>query len=258
VIEGDDRTGTPVVAPTRVGNYTQLMDKVAIVARSQLASKPIGRSNDMRYAVAKQMIEIKRDVEARIVSKLPAVVGNSTTARQTGGLGVLLFSNALHGVGGATAAHNTGFPTVANTAGTARPLTEALLKTAMQNCYVQTGEMPTMLMLSPSHKTTFSTFPGIAVNRYNVKGKEQATIIGGADVYVSDFGNLTIVPNYVMVGSTDAYLLNGEYYGVAYLDKFRSTELARTGHTEKELCWAELANVVTSERAMGKISDLTP
>jgi hypothetical protein len=257
VIEGDDRTGTAIAAPGRVGNYTQLMDKVAVVSQAQQVSKAIGRSNDLKYAIAKQMTELKRDVEARLVSKLPAVAGNSTTARATAGLGALIYTNALHNGAGATATHATGFATTANTAGTARAFTEALVKTAMQNIYVQSGEMPTMAMMSPAHKTVFSGFTGIATNRYNLKGREQATIIGGADVYVSDFGTLTIVPNYVMVGSTDVFLLNGDHYGVAYLDRFQSKPLAVTGHTDKELCWVECANVVTAERALGKISDLS-
>lgn len=257
VIEGDDRTGTAIAAPGRVGNYTQLMDKVAVVARTQQASKQIGRTNEMRYQVAKQMTELKRDVEARLVSILPAVAGDSSTARRSAGLGALIYTNTLHNGSGATASHATGFPTTANTAGTARTFTEALVKTAMQNVYVASGEMPTFALMSPSHKTIFSGFSGIATNRYNIKGKEQATIIGGADVYVSDFGNLTIVPNYIMVGATDVYLLSGDNYGVAYLDSFQSKPLADTGHSMKELCWVECTNVVTAEAALGRIANLT-
>ena len=257
VIEGDERTGTALTAPGRVGNYTQLMDKVAVVSRSQKVSKTIGRTDEMRYQVAKKMTELKRDVEARLVSILPAVAGDATTARRSGGLGALIYTNTLHNGAGATASHATGFPTTANTAGTARTFTEALVKTAMQTVYTASGEMPTFAMMSPSHKTLFSAFSGIATNRYNLKGREQATIIGGADVYVSDFGSLTIVPNYVMVGATDVYLLNGDHYGIAYLDSFQSTPLAKTGHTDKEMCWVECTNVVTAETALGRIANLT-
>jgi hypothetical protein len=258
VIEGDDRNGTAITPPQRVGNYTQLMDQVVVVAQSQQQIKTLGRSDEYKRLTGKAMIEVKRDLEARLVSRLPAVAGNSTTARQTAGMGALIFSNALHGAGGSTAAHNSGFATVAPTAGTARTFTEALVKTAMQTVFAASGEMPTFAMMSPNHKSIFSTFPGIALNRYALKGKEQATIIGGADVYVSDFGSLTIVPNYVMVGSTDVFLLNGDAYGVAYLDKFQKKDLAVTGHSDKCLVWQESAVVVTAERALAKIADLTP
>jgi hypothetical protein len=257
VIEGDDRTGTAVVAPTRVGNYTQLMDKVAIVTSSQQASKQIGRSNEMKREVAKKMMELKRDLEARLVSILPAVAGNGSTARQTGGLGVLIYTNVSHNGAGATAAHTSGFPTAANTGGTNRAFAEAQIKTVMQGIYTTSGDMPSFISMSPSHKSTFSGFAGIAANRFNVKGKEQGTVIGGADVYVSDFGTLTVVPNYVQAGSNQVYILNPETYGVAYLQGFQSTPLAKTGHTMKEMVFVEAAVCVTSEVSNGKIDNLT-
>lgn len=260
VIEGDDRTGTALTPTTRVGNFAQLMDKVAIVTTTQEKTKTAGRPSEMAYAKAKIMKELKRDVEARLTSKSAAVAGNSSTARQTGGLGVMIYTNALHNGAGATAAHTSGAPTTAITAGTNRTFTEALVKTAMQSVYTQSGEMPTFAAMTPAHKVLFSGFSGIALNRLDIKKGQQAMIVGGADVYVSDFGNLTIVPNYVMATScTDAvYILNPETYGVAYLQGFGSVPLAKTGHTDKELCSAEVIAVVTAERANAKIDNLTP
>jgi hypothetical protein len=260
VIEGDDRTGTAITAPDRVANLTQLMDKVAVVSTSQQKSKQIGRSNEMKYQVAKMMTELKRDVEARLVSNSPAVAGNSTTARQTGGLGVLVYTTALHNGSGATAAHTSGAPTTAVTAGTNRAFTEALLATAMQSVYTNSGTMPSFITMTPSHKTTFATFTGIAANRYNMSGKaKQATIIGGADIYLSSFGELAVVPNYVQATSAanDVFILNPDTYGVAYLQGFNSVPLAKTGHTEKELVSVECAMVVTAEKSNAKIANLT-
>lgn len=257
-IEGDDRTGTAIAAPVRVGNFTQLMDKVAVVSTTQQASKPIGRSNEMKYQVAKMFKELKRDLEARVVSISPAVAGNSSTARQTGGLGVLIYTNVSHGGAGATVAHTSGAPTTANTGGTNRAFAEAQIKAVMQAIYTTSGDMPTMISMSPSHKSGFSAFTGIAANRFNIKSKSsQATIIGGADLYVSDFGTLTVVPNYVQAGSNQVYILNPETYGCAFLQNFNSVPLAKTGHTEKELVSCEVAVVVTSEVSNGKIDNLT-
>lgn len=258
-IEGDDRTGTAITATTRVGNYTQLMDKLAVVTSTQEKSNKAGRTSEMKYQVAKMFKELKRDLEARLVSNSPAVAGNATTARETGGLGVLLYTNALHNGAGATTAHTSSAPTTAVTAGTNRTFAEGLVKTAMQNVYTQSGEMPTMIVMTPSHKATFSGFAGIALNRYDVPKGKQAVIIGGADVYVSDFGMLTVVPNYVQATSAanDVFILNPETYGVAFLQDFQSTPLAKTGHTEKELVFCEVAAVVTAERSNAKIANLT-
>lgn len=259
VIEGNDRTGTALTATDRVGNYTQLFDKVAVVSGTQQAVKSAGRSDEMKYQVSKKFAEIKRDAEAALLSINPAVAGNSSTARKAGGLGVLLYTNALHGGAGATAAHTSGAPTTANTGGTNRTFTEALVKTAMQSVYTNSGEMPSMMSLTPSHKGTFSAFTGIASNRYNVGKGKQGVIVGGADVYMSDFGEITIVPNYVQTtaAANQVYILNPDELGVAYLTGYKSVPLAKTGHTDKELVSAELTFVATSEKAHAKIDNLT-
>jgi hypothetical protein len=261
VIEGDDRTGTAIVATSRVGNYVQLFDKVAIVATSQKASNPAGRSDEMKYQIMKRTKELKRDVEAMMLSNNPAVAGaTGATARKSGGFGVLIYTNVSHGGAGATAAHTSGAPTTANTAGTNRTFTEALLKTVLQSIFTNSGTMPTVLSLTPSHKSTFSGFTGIAVNRFDLKKVQQAKIIGGADVYVSDFGELTVVPNYIQATSDSdtAYVLNPEMYGTATLQPFSSVPLAKTGHTDKELVSMEVATWMGSETAQGKIDNLTP
>jgi len=205
------------------------------------------------------MTELKRDIEAMILSNNAAVAGNSTTARKSGGLGVFLYTNALHNGAGATAAHTAGAPTTAVTAGTNRTFTEALVKTAMQSVYNNSGEMPSVLSLTPAQKATFSGFAGIALNRFEVKKAQQAVIVGGADVYVSDFGQLTVVPNYVQTTSApnDAFILNPDFAGVAYRQDFKSEELAKTGHTNKDLLSVEACLVVTSEKAHAKVANLS-
>jgi hypothetical protein len=55
----------------------------------------------------------------------------------------------------------------------------------------------------------------------------------------------------------NVYVLNGDTYGVAYLQPFQSTPLAKTGHTDKEMVFAEACLVVTSETSNGQIADLS-
>lgn len=259
VIEGDDRTGTAITATERVGNYTQLFDKVAVITTAQERNKSAGRSSEMKYQVAKRFAELKRDVEAAILSNNAAVAGDSSTARKSAGLGAMLFTNASHGSGGSTASHTSGAATTAPTAGTGRTFAEAQLKTVLQSVYANSGDMPSILSMTPSHKGTFSGFSGIAVNRFQVAKGKQGVIVGGADVYMSDFGELTVVPNYVQTtaNSTTVFALNPDEAGVAFFQDFKSEPLAKTGHTEKELVSVEATLVVTSEKAHGKIADLT-
>ena len=259
VIEGDDRTGTALTATDRVANTVQLFDKVAVVSGTQQKTKSAGRSSEMRYQVSKKMVELKRDLEASVLSDNVAVAGNSSTARKSAGLGALLYTNISHGGAGATPAHTSGLATTAQTAGTNRAISEALLKTVLQSIYTNSGEMPSIISLTPNHKTLFSAFAGIAVNRFNVAKGKQGVIVGGADVYMSDFGELTVVPNYVQATANPnaAFILNPDYAGIAYLGGFKSEPLAKTGHTDKEMVSVEACLVVTSETAHGAIKNLT-
>jgi hypothetical protein len=259
VIEGDDRTGTALTATDRVANTVQLFDKVAVVSGTQQKTKSAGRSNEMKYQISKSMAELKRDVEAMVLSDNVAVQGNATTARKSAGLGALIYSNVSHGGAGATPAHTSGLATTAQTAGTNRAISETLLKTVLQSIYTNSGEMPTVISLTPSHKGLFSAFTGIAVNRFNVAKGKQGVIVGGADVYMSDFGELTVVPNYVQTtaNANAAFILNPEYAGIAYLGGFKSEPLAKTGHTDKEMVSVEACLVVTSEKAHGAIKNLS-
>lgn len=260
VIEGDDRTGTALTATSRVANTVQLFDKVAVVSGTQEKTKSAGRGSEMKYQISKKMVELKRDIEAMVLSDNVAVAGNSTTARKSAGLGAMIYTNISHGGAGATPAHTSGLATTAQTAGTNRAFIETLLKTVSQATYTASGEFPSLISLTPSHKGAFSGFAGIATNRYQVAKGKQGVIVGGADVYMSDFGELTAVPNYVQAtaNATTAFVLNPEYMGIAYLGGFKSEPLAKTGHTEKELVSAEACLVVTSETAQAAIKNLTP
>lgn len=259
-VEGDDRTGNALTPTTRVGNYAQLFDKVAVVTSTMRKSVAAGRSDDMKYQIATKAIPaIKRDIEAMLLSNNAAVAGNSTTARKSAGLGAMIYSNVSSGTGGSTPSHTSGAQTTAPTAGTGRTFTETLLKTVLASIYTNSGDMPDFVSVTPTHKQAFSGFSGIAVNRYQVSKGQQGVIIGGADIYMGDFGELTIVPNYVQAtaNSTTALILNKEQYGTAFLQSIQSTPLAKTGHSDKEMVFAECMAVASAESALGKVADLS-
>lgn len=257
LIDGDDFSATALVATDRIGNYCQIFSKQPAVSRRSNIVKKAGQGKSMAYQKAKLMKEIKRDIEAMTLSDNVAVAGNSTTASKSAGLGAMIYTNISHGAGGSTPSHTSGAATVAPTAGTARAFTEALLKTVVQLNYTNSGTVANMVVMSPNHKSLFSAFAGIAVNRYQVGKKEQGRIIGGADVYMSDFGELEIVPHYIMSGATKVFGVNAEFAELSFLDGFRSEEIGKTGDSEKQLVTADLTLTLNNEKAMWKIADLT-
>jgi len=256
-IDGDDATGTAITPPDRVGNYCQIFNKTIVISRRAESVDKAGMKSAIAYNKVKAYKELMRHLEKSIVSSNIAVVGSGVAAPKSAGLGVLLYTNAQHGSGGSTVAHTSGAATTAPTAGTARAFTKTLLDNACQATYISSGQVPEALYMGPAHKTVASTFTGIAANRYEVKGTNQGAIIGGADVYVGDFGAMTFVPHYMMAGSTNVYGLKRSEIKVAYLQPYKSTELGKTGDSVKYQCLLDATLRVEAEKACFKIADLS-
>ena len=259
MIDGDDASLQAQTPTDRVGNHLQIFNGVIGVSRRANIIKKAGRGMEMPYLKAKKMLELKRDIEAMVLSQSQAAVAATTSvAGQSAGLGAQLYTNTSHGAGGSTASWTSGAPTTAPTVGTLRNFTKTLLDTVCQSIYTNSGQFAEMLVLSPSHKVTFSGFSGISQNRSEVKGKQQGIVVAGADVYVSDFGALSIVPHYLLVGSNTAYVLNSDYLDLAFLDGFKTSDLAKTGDSDKVLITADCSLSVRASAAQGKIADLNP
>ena len=261
MIEGDDVTLDTQTGTSRLGNHLQTFNGSVGVSRRANIIKKAGRATEMAYLKGKKMLELKRNIEAMVLSPsqvaIAALVG---TAGQSGGLGVQCVSNPLHNGAGATAAWTGGAPTAAITAGTNRTFTKALLDTACQNIYTTSGSFAEMLVVSPSHKGLFSAFASIAQNRYEVKGKTQGVVVGGAEVYMSDFGAISVVPHYILAGAgfnDTAYVLNTDYLDLAFLDGFQTSDLAKTGDSQKVMITADCALAVRAPTAQAKIANLT-
>ena len=102
-----------------------------------------------------------------------------------------------------------------------------MLKTVMQGAWTEGGS-PNYLLVGPHVKTVVSGFAGIAEQRYMAPSDGPTTIIGAADVYVSDFGAISIVPSRFS-RARDAYLIDKELVTLATLRPMQSQELAKTG-----------------------------
>ena len=182
-----------------------------------------GRRSEVAYQLAKQGNELKRDQEYNLVGvNNTGVAGNNTTIRETASLSAWIGTNVSHGTGGSSPGGGT-----AATDGTQRAMTEAMLKTVMQGAWTEGGS-PNYLLVGPHVKTVVSGFAGIAEQRYMAPSDGPTTIIGAADVYVSDFGAISIVPSRFS-RARDAYLIDKELVTLATLRPMQSQELAKTG-----------------------------
>ena len=254
-LEGDDISSFQAVTPTaRVGNYTQISTKNVIISGTLEAVDKAGRRSELTYQLAKMGSELKRDMESALLANQAAVAGNTTTARRTAGLPAWLTSNTDFGTGGADPTVGS-TPTAARTDGTQRAFTETLLKNVIAEVWTS-GGTPKMLMVGAFNKQAASAFSGIATKFRDVPAGQQAQIIGAADVYVSDFGTVNIVPNRFQ-RARDAFVVDPEYASLAILRPIQQTELAKTGDAEKRLMLVEYGLKVSNQAAHGIVADLT-
>ena len=257
-IEGDDASADSLAATNRVGNYTQISRKVVATSGTLESVDTAGYRSAMAYQLAKAASELKRDMETAILFNQAAVVGNATTARKTAGLPAWLRTNvskASDGGNPTMSSTNDGYPNAARTDGTQRTFTETMLKDVIQSVWTN-GGTPKLLMVGPFNKRIVSSFSGIAGLRFNVDGAKPSAIIGAADIYVSDFGNVSIVPSRFQ-RERDAFVVDPEYAAVSYLRNFQTNELAKTGDSQKKMILVEYALKVRTEKAHGGIYDLT-
>lgn len=254
-LEGDDVSSFTAVNPTaRVGNYTQISTKNVVISGTLEALDKAGRRSELTYQLAKLGSELKRDMESALLANQAAVAGNTTTARRTAGLPAWLTSNTSFGVGGADPTVGSN-PTAARTDGTQRAFTETLLKEVIAEVWTS-GGTPKMLMVGAFNKQAASGFNGIATKFRDVPAGQQAQIIGAADVYVSDFGTVNIVPNRFQ-RARDAFVVDPDYASMAILRPIQQMELAKTGDAEKRLMLVEYGLKVSNQAAHGIIADLT-
>jgi hypothetical protein len=253
VVEGATASDATLTPSVRVGNRTQISQKTVKISGTLETINKAGRKSEKAYQLAKASSEIKRDMEAILLSNQVAAAGNASTARTLGGLQTWLNSN----YSGTGTAGSLG--TTARVTGTDRAFTGTILNTVIQSTYVNGGS-PTILMVTPAQKVVASTFAGIATRYKDVPGNVQAAIIGAADVYVSDFGTISIVPNRFIPNSDNddtAFLLDPEMAAVAYLRPFQTNELAKTGDADLTQLLVEYTLEVRNQAAHGIISDLT-
>jgi len=254
-LEGDDVTSfDSVTATVRLQNYAQISRKTIVLSATEETVNKAGRRSELAYQIAKRSAELKRDQEFSMLNGAVAAAGNTTTARGTASLQAFIKTNYDMQTNGANPSYTT-VPTSARTDGNVRTFTETILKNVIQQVWTA-GGTPKILMTGPVNKQRVSGFAGIASSRFNIDGGARpATIIGAADIYVSDFGNVQVVPNRFQ-RERDAFVIDPDYAKVTTLRPYQQVELAKTGDAEKRMLIVEWGHKVLAENAHGIAADL--
>ena len=222
----------------RLGNYTQINGKTIAVSGTRRAIDQAGVADEYAYQLKKRGTELRRDLEFDLIHRFGVaqggtsspISGNSaaagrdnpgypTSARTFGGYqawinqgerveafeapgGNVIYKGDFEGPASAAAtATGTGIPQanstrVAGAEENRAPLALSDIDLTMQRIY-QNGGKANKLMLSPKLRRDFSdlmvTDSGVRRN-IDMEGKLRQSV----DVYMSDFGDVMVVPNYIM------------------------------------------------------------
>ena len=254
-LEGDDVTSfDSVTATVRLQNYAQISRKTIVLSATEETVNKAGRRSELAYQIAKRGSELKRDQEFSMLNSAIAAAGSTTVARATAALQSFIKTNVDMQTNGANPSYTT-LPSSARTDGNVRTFTETILKNVIQQVWTSGGS-PKILMTGPVNKQRVSGFSGIASSRFNIDGGARpATIVGAADVYVSDFGNVQVVPNRFQ-RERDAFVIDPDYAKMTVLRPYQQVELAKTGDAEKRMLIVEWGHKVLAENAHGIAADL--
>jgi hypothetical protein len=263
--EGNDWSYSAVSPTTRVGNYCQISDKKIIISRTQDQTSKAGRKSELAREVAKKGVELKIDMEAIVLSNQASLAGsgNGATNRKLGGFRAWLATNDNMNSGTSGGFNSSTNVVDAATNGSQRAFSKTILDSVILSTY-NAGGSPKVFMCSPYVKTVFSTLmadSNVAPQRYETPKKDQTTIVAAADMYLSDFGAITVVPNRQMAraGATvarNAFLIDPRMVSLGVFQDISLEKPAKTGDAEKRVLVTEYTLIVNNEAAHGVAADL--
>lgn len=256
-LEGDDIATLAAANLTeRVGNFCQIFRETGGVSRTQEIVDKAGRASELRRQKLLKGIELRRDMEVTFCGQGASRAESGANARLSAGVQSWLTTNVDRGAGGSNGGFSAGI-VVAPTNGTLRTLVESRVQAVQAARFNESGAIEGVVaFMSATLKQAFARFTGIADIRKDA-GTGRATIVGGADVYVSDFGDIRLVPH-PYAFSRAVLIADPSMVEVAMLDGYKTEDLAKTGDSERFLMTAEATLAVKSQRAHGIVADVQP
>ena len=251
---------------TRLGNYCQINGKTIAVSGTRRAIDQAGVADEYAYQLKKRGTELRRDVEHDLVHTYQPADG--TGNRAMGGYQAWINNTDTVELNGATAAANPGTgrnaPTLSALASRVA-LSLSDIDSVMQKIY-EAGGKANKIMVSPKLRRDFSdlmvTDSGVRRN-IDMDGKLRQSV----DIYMSDFGDLMVVPNYIMglsngSGATQtmdscALIYDSMWFSMATLRPLQEVDVGQRGDSTIGMMVEEMTMEVKNPVGCGAIYNLT-
>ena len=274
---------------SRLGNYTQINAKTVAVSGTKRAVDQAGVADEYAYQLKKRGTEMRRDIESDLIHSLNiAVPGAAGTAGTMAGVfswaeNVINVAStdgsntaARFSTAGVTAAENgTGLGNFSteSTAANVGELELTHIDQIMQTIY-EAGGKATKVMLSPKNRRTFSAKAQAAGSNVRRNIDEAGSLRQAVDIYMSDFGDIMVEPNYIMglaknvtgtlgtsadaVAFADAMALvyDPMWFKVATLRPMQEVDVGQNGDSTVGMFVEECTLECTNPKAWGVIANI--
>lgn len=217
---------------TRQGNYTQILEKPWSVSYTSLAVIVAGVSDEYSEQRRLKTIEIMRDLNAALINQASAS-GDSATARTMQGMLAATTTNVV-------------------TVNTNEKITQPAYNRLMRLIWIQGGR-PNATYCRGYNKQAISSWTTPTVRNVDA---EKKTYYASFDVYDSDFGRQTILPEREMPDAQVA-ILEERHWKAAYLRPLDYKEIAENGGSRRGRVEVEATLEYRAENSGGKIVGLS-
>jgi hypothetical protein len=268
VVDGADITSNNENLGTREGNHHQISAKRVQVSHRARNVDTIGRTDELSYQIIMRQRELRRDVEAIMLTYQASRADNGTLAGLSAGLNSWIITNDDRGSGATATGFSSGVVAAA-TQGTTRTLTETLIRQAIENVYIQGGDsavlmgIPELIRRISQYMFTSSARIATLTSDQGTSG-EKATALGSVNVFVSDFGTVELIPNRLMpitnsgsgTENTELFVLDPMYLSISFLQGYMTEPLAKTGTADNRMMTVDWTLCVKNEKAQAIIADI--
>jgi len=266
----------------RIGTHSEIRGKRVEVSTRANEVNTIGFANSLAEQISRRQMELRRDVEATCMSNNGSVEGTDAVAGVTAGILAWLTNvdvdgnadagNVLREAGGADGGWDsvdTDSLVAASTPGTVPvAITETKIRDVVESIYLKGGE-PNVLMTSPEVKRKISEYMftdaariATLVNQQPGGSAPERKAQGSVDLFISDFGALTLVPNRLLPDyDTDnhaALILDFKYISLSFLQGYRVENLAKDALSSNRFMSVDWGLKIANWDALGAVVDIDP
>lgn len=245
--EGDNLSAA--TTPTKLTNICQINALTYGVSGTVEVVGKYGRDSELAYEGAKCSRDIKNAVDYDIGGR-----NQAKAAGEPRGIGSLLnYITNVRGDGDAGPSSADGTDLIG--VGTESVFGQDDLDAAMEQCYAD-GAKPRSMVTTAKQKAKFSVFDGAGTGDTSRTDRAAQTIYANADVYVSNFGTIDVLPSrhvHSVTGGDTVFLLDPEYLKVAYLRPWQQFDLAKIGDSMRREMVVEFTLEVSNQGAHAAI-----